>query len=116
MISCHGAANTNLIFLPDNGCLMEINFRKHWQCDPVCDDHYNSNISYDRKCNGKLTYRPYFHKGDYHNLAKFFDKKYVECEIENADIFLDRNPINLKNIYVDADKIINNSVKLFNSN
>lgn len=105
MISCHGAANTNIFLLPDNGHLLEINFRRHWYCDPVCDQHFNGNIGYKTKCNGRLTFRPYFHKADYHNICHLFGKGYTELEVEDASGFLDRNPINVKTIYVDARKV-----------
>jgi hypothetical protein len=113
MLSCHGAANTNLFFLPENGHLLEINFRKHWYCDPVCDDHFTNKINYTCKCNGKLTCKPYFHKADYHNLSKFFNKKYTELEFEYSDGFIDRNPINVKNIYVNSRYIMDKVLELF---
>lgn len=105
MISCHGAANTNIVLLPDNGHLLEINFRKHWQCDPVCDKHFNKEIGYKDKCNGSLTFRPYFHKADYHNICHLFNKGYTELEVEDAEGFVDRNPINLMKVFVDARKV-----------
>lgn len=105
MISCHGAANTNIFLLPDNGHLLEINFRRHWYCDPVCDGHLTGEIPYKQKCNGRLTFRSYFHKADYHNICHLFDKGYTELEVEDAEGFIDRNPINIKNVYVDARKV-----------
>ena len=105
MISCHGAANTNIFLLPDDGHLFEINFRKYWHCDPVCDDHFSGIIPYTTKCRGKLTYRRYFHKADYYNLCKIFDKGYTELFIEDADTYLSRNPIDIMNIYVNTEKI-----------
>ena len=106
-ISAHGAGCTNLIFTPSTCPLIEINFRKHWYCDPVCNDHFNGTISINAKCNGKLTYRNYFHKADYHNLCHLIGKKYHEIEaIEYAGRFLDRNPINKENVYIDADALV----------
>jgi hypothetical protein len=107
MLSCHGAGNTNVFLLPNNGHLVEINFRKHWNCDPVCDNHFHGVLPYTSKCDGKLTYRPYFHKADYHNMCKLFKKGYTEVQVEDASEYLDRNPINIKNVYVDAYKILN---------
>lgn len=106
MLSCHGAANTNVFLLPQNGHLMEINFRKYWYCDPVCQPHFIGTLPYKCKCDGKLTYRPYFHKADYHNLAHLFGKKYTELPLEDAEGFLDSNPINIKKVFVDADSIM----------
>ena len=111
-ISAHGAGCTNLIFTPQNTPLIEINFRKHWYCDHVCDDHYNGLISINEKCDGKLNYRHYFHKADYHNLCYLINKKYIEIEaVEYGEGFTSRNPIGKKKIYIDGDKI----VKLINS-
>jgi hypothetical protein len=106
MLSCHGAGNTNVFLLPDNGHLMEINFRKHWYCDPVCKEHFEAELPTTCRCNGKLTWRPYFHKADYHNMSKFFGKKYTELELEYVEGFIDSNPINVRNVYIDSKYIM----------
>lgn len=106
MISCHGAANTNAIFLPPNGKLIEISFRNHWYCDPVCNDHATGKIKYTEKCCGKLTFRPFYHKADYHNICKIFNKDYAEIPLSNAEGFINENPINVRKIWVDSQKII----------
>lgn len=112
-ISAHGAGCTNLIFTPVNTPLIEINFRKHWYCDSVCDKHYNEEISINTKCNGKLRYKSYFHKADYHNLCYLLGKKYLEIEAIKYDGgFLSRNPISKKNIYIDGENLIKNINKL----
>ena len=103
-ISAHGAGCTNIIFTPNSTPLIEVNFRKHWYCDKVCDDHFHGNISMNEKCDGKLTYRPYFHKADYHNLCYLIDKKYIEIEAIKYDGgFLSRNPIS-KKIFILMDR------------
>lgn len=116
MLSCHGAGNTNVFLLPDNGHLMEINFRKHWYCDPVCDPHFSGTLSSTCQCKGQLTWRPYFHKADYHNLAKFFGKQYTELDIESVDGFLDRNPINVRKVYIDANCILQKMSAIMETN
>ena len=106
-ITAHGAGCTNLIFTPLKTPLIEINLRKHWYCDNVCDEHYKGKISMNTKCDGKLTYRPYFHKADYHNLCYLLGKKYLEIEAIKYDGgFLCRNPISKKNIYIDGEFLI----------
>jgi hypothetical protein len=110
MLSCHGAGNTNVFLLPDNGHLIEINFRKHWYCDPVCDPHFHGNLPSTSKCNGKLTWRPYFHKADYHNLAKFFGKQYTELNSEYTEEYVDRNPINVMRVYIDSKHVMHHVV------
>ena len=107
-ISVHNAGCTNLIFTPLNCPLIEINYRKHWYCDPVCDDHLNNKISINKKCNGKLQYYPEYHKADYHNLCHLLGKKYVEIDpIEYGGTYIDRNPINKKRIYIDGENLVN---------
>lgn len=107
LISAHGAGCTNLIFTPFNTPLIEINLRKHWYCDNVCDKHLKGEISMNAKCDGKLTYRPYFHKADYHNLCYLLGKKYLEIEAIKYDGgFLSKNPISKKEIYIDGENLI----------
>ena len=62
--------------------IMEFNFRKHWHCDPICDQHFSGQLAYNEKCDGELTFKPYFHKADYHNLARLLNKPYIELEVE----------------------------------
>ena len=113
-ISAHGAGCTNLIFTPINTPLIEINLRKHWYCDNVCDDHYYGKISMNTKCNGKLKYNNY-HKADYHNLCYLLGKKYLEIEpIKYDGGFLSKNPISKKNIYINGYELILNINKLLN--
>lgn len=116
-ITMHGAACTNLIFTPLNTPLIEINFRTHWYCDGVCDDHFNGKISINEKCNGTLMF-PEYHKADYHNLCYLLGKKYYEISpIEYSGKFLNRNPISKENIFIDGDnlvKLINIYIKIIN--
>ncbi len=106
-ISAHGAGCTNLIFTPPKTPLIEVNFRKHWYCDPVCDDHFDGVISPNEKCNGKLCYHPIFHKADYHNLCYFIDKPYLEIEAQTYGRgFSSRNPISKRRIYIHGDNIV----------
>jgi hypothetical protein len=106
-ISQHGAGCTNLIFTQKNCPLIEINFRKHWYCDPVCKSHMNNTISINDKCDGKLTYHNEFHKADYHNLCYLIDKPYFEIEaVEYGGRFLSVNPISKEKIYIDGSELI----------
>jgi hypothetical protein len=107
-ISAHGAGCTNLIFTQKNTPLIEINFRKHWYCDSVCDKHFNNNISVNENCNNNSTFSIYFHKADYHNLCYLIGKKYIEMEaIEYKDGFNNRNPISKKKIFINGNELIN---------
>ena len=106
-IAAHGAGCTNIIFTPKMTPLIEINFRKHWYCDPVCDKHIKGEISINSKCNGRLKFKPQFHKADYHNLCHLINKKYIEMEaIEYSEGFLSKNPICKQKIYIDGNVLI----------
>ena len=105
-VSAHGAGNTNMIFTPDHCHIMEFNFRKHWHCDPICDQHFSGELAFHERCDGKLTYRPYFHKADYHNLARLLNKPYMELEIEHCEGINSRNPISRKQLYVNGQMLL----------
>ena len=113
LVSCHGAANTNLFLLPSNGHLFEVNFRKFWNCDPVCDAHKSGLLPYTSRCDGPLIYAETFHKADYFNLAQLFGIRYEEFEIEDADNFLTDNPIVLERVYVNGDLVVEEIKRVF---
>ena len=105
-ISAHGAGCTNLIFTPIDCPLIEINFRKHWYCDNVCDDHFFGKISINEKCNGTLNYLPHFHKLYFCNMSYLINKKYTEIEaVCYGGKFTNRNPISKQQIYIDGEKL-----------
>jgi len=102
----HGAACTNMIFMPISTPVIEINFRKDWFCDPVCDDHFHNKISFDTKCNGSLIH-PGYHKADFHNLCHLIGKKYYEITPDKySGRFRDRNPISKENIHINGEYLI----------
>jgi len=105
-ISAHGAACTNIIFTPISTPLIEINFRKDWYCDPVCDQHFHHTISFDTKCNGPLLH-PEYHKADFHNLSYLLGKKYYEITPDKySGRFRDRNPISKENIHINGQYLV----------
>jgi len=105
-VSAHGAALTNMIFVPDNCFVMEFNLRKHWYCDPLCDAHFSGALANDEECDGKLTFRPHFHKADYSNLSKLLDKTYIELDVDRYEGHYGRNPLSRKRLFVDGDNLI----------
>ena len=112
-IGAHGAGNTNLVFTPDQCHIMEFNFRKHWFCDPLCNQHFSGELAYNERCGGELTFKPYFHKADYSNLSRLLNKPYTELEIEKYEGVIRfirkhrrRNPICRRQLYVDGKKLI----------
>lgn len=105
-ISAHGAACTNMIFTPSSASLIEINFRKDWYCDPVCDQHFHNKISFDTRCNGTLLH-PGYHKADFHNLSHLLGKKYYEITPDRyTGQFRDRNPISKENIHINGQYLV----------
>ena len=116
LISCHGAALTNVFLLPPYATVLEISFHKYWFCDPVCKKHVSGELSYKEDC--KTPHKP-FHKYEFHNLSKVFMKKHKEIIIEDANeyVFTDNiynhNQINLKNIYIDTDNLVTQITKIY---
>lgn len=107
-ISMHGAGCTNLVFTPFKTPLIEISFKTHWYCDPVCDEHFTGKISiHEKGPNCKLCTRPYYHKNDYHNLCYLLDKPYFEINpIRYSEGFKNRNPISKNRIYINSEELI----------
>lgn len=106
IVSVHGAALTNAFLLPAGGHIIEINFRRFWHCDPVCFDHFSGKIKYTAKCAGKPSWRPFFHKAEFHNMALLFKKRYTEFDIEDAENFQTCVPVYIEKMYVDGDKLL----------
>ena len=107
LVAVHGAGCTNLVFTPKPTPMIEINLRRHWYCDPVCDDHFFGVLSMNEPCNGKLTHMPHFHKADYHNLCQLIGKPYQEIEaVEYGGGFINRSPIARRRIYVDGQDLV----------
>lgn len=110
IVSAHGAGNTNLILTGAD--LIEVTFRSCWTCDPVCDRHASGTLSVHEPCGplkDTLTFRPYYHKADYHNLAKLLGREYVEIPaitIDRSNISSNRNPIHCDKMYVRAKDVM----------
>lgn len=105
LFAVHGAECTNLIFMAQNALFVEINFRKHWYCDPVCEDHFSARLDYASKCVGVNNLTRPFHKADIFMLAQLFGHDHLEISFDRADRFLDRNPINVNEITIDFEEI-----------
>ena len=114
LISCHGAALTNMFLLPPYATVLEISFRKYWFCDPVCKRHISGELDYKEDCN---TPHKLYNKYEFHNLSKVFMKKHKEIMIEDANTYVSTddiyNPINLKNIYIDTDNLVTQITKIY---
>ncbi|WP_337660148.1 glycosyltransferase 61 family protein [Anderseniella sp. Alg231-50] len=113
-ISAHGAGCSNIIFTPLHCGVIEYNFRKHWNCDPVCDLHFHGMLADHEECDSELTVRPYFHKADYHNLCRLLDRQYTELGVDRYDGYSNRNPINREYLFVDGAELLVAIEKIFN--
>jgi hypothetical protein len=97
-ISAHGAGCTNLIYTPISCPLIEINFRTHWYCDPICDRHFSGELDINKPCGSQLKIP--FHKADYHNLCYAIGKPYSEIQAIHYEGIKNRNPISKKRVYI----------------
>ena len=50
LIGVHGSGLTNLVFTPEACTVLEIDFRRHWHCDPLCTDHRSGRLAYSETC------------------------------------------------------------------
>lgn len=103
-ISAHGAGCTNLMYTPLDCPLIEINFRTHWYCDPVCDRHFLGELDINNPCGSQLKIP--FHKADYHNLCYAIGKPYHEIQAIKYEGITNRNPISKKRIYISGQVLI----------
>ena len=104
IVGVHGAALTNVVFARPGATLIEVSFRKHWHCDPVCPAHRSGALAFVEPC-GTNVARPY-HKADYRNLAIAKGLVYVEVDALDAGSYASDNPISLDSVYVDGDRVI----------
>jgi hypothetical protein len=105
-ISAHGAGLSNTLFTPRCCHVLEYNFRKYWNCDPVCDLHFHGVLADDEECAGELTFKPYFHKADYHNLCRLLDRPYTELEAIRYDGFRGGGPVDRRYLFVDGASLL----------
>jgi hypothetical protein len=100
----HGANLVNMVFTQSVAHVIEVDFKAHWYCDPVCSEHLNKTLDPWTKCNGKLS-RGCYHKADYHNLSLLCGKTYTSISADYCEDFRDKNPINVQKVYVDFNKL-----------
>jgi len=106
VIAAHGAELTNLIFLRSSARVIEVAFRKLWQCDPVCDAHFSGALRPTEKCGSGFNFFPYFHKADFHNLCSVFAVEHFELNAVECGVYLDRNPINVDVLYINIGELL----------
>lgn len=100
----HGANLVNLVFTRSIAHIVEIDFKAHWYCDPVCEKHLQGILKPTEDCKSVLT-RGCYHKADYHNLSLLCGKEYTSMSATYCEDFINKNPINVQKIYVDFSKL-----------
>ena len=107
-ISMHGAGCTNMLFTPFKTPFIEVTFKTHWYCDPVCDDHFSGELEiHEKGPNCELCTCPYYHKNDFHNLCYLLGKPYFEINPKRySKGFNSRNPISKNRVYINSKELI----------
>ena len=108
LVGVHGAGLTNLVFLQDFATVLEVDFRKYWSCDPVCQDHFSGCIPFKYKCKHAWPY----HKADFYNLSGLFGKNYDSLSVDGVTGRKDVNPINVTNVLIDGKELIHKCLQL----
>ena len=106
LIAAHGAGLSNSILTPRHCHVLEYNFRKYWNCDPVCEAHRNGVLADHEECHGELTYHAHFHKADFHNLCRLLGRPYTELEVTRYGGRLSRNPIGRRSLFVNGASLL----------
>jgi hypothetical protein len=105
IIAPHGSALTNLIFTHQDCVIIEINLRKYWFCDPICDDHKYGKCEIHEDCHNG----PPFCKYDFYNICKLLNRRYFELEV---DKYTDHNVLSPmhRNFMMNTNKLINDTM------
>ncbi len=105
LVAAHGAALTNLAFAPERCLVVEVSFRTHWTCDPVCDAHLRGDLPIESACQPSDA-APVYHKADFHNLSRLLRRPYCEIPAARTEGYFDRNPINRRKVFVAGGRIL----------
>lgn len=106
LVGVHGSGLTNLVFTPPTCRVLEIDFRRHWQCDPLCEGHRSGRLALHQACDAVRRYRPGYHKADYHNLCGLFGRPYESLSVESASGFRSANPIDATQVSVAGETLL----------
>jgi hypothetical protein len=101
LIAPHGAALTNMIFTHKECIICEINLRKFWFCNPICENHKSEKFAIDEDCGQG----PPFSKYDYNNMCKLLGKEYYELQ---TDKYTDQTHLNTmnRNFMLDSKQLV----------
>lgn len=102
LISPHGSGLTNMIFTHNDCIICELNLRKHWFCNPICENHKTGKIKIDEDCRRG----PVFSKYDFINMCKLLGKRHIELTPEK---YTDKSYKNIldRDFIIDSNKLVN---------
>ena len=82
--------------------MIEVSFRNHWYCDPVCDRHASGSLEASIDCGTGSVY----HKADFYTLAQVFERPYCELPAVRCEGYRDQNPISRASMFVDGSDLV----------
>jgi hypothetical protein len=103
LIGVHGSGLTNLVFTPEGCDVLEIDFRHHWTCDPLCDAHLRGQLAPGERCSATA---PVYRKADYHNLSGLFGRVYQAMPALNLSGYRSANPIDVDSVAVSGEMLL----------
>lgn len=105
LIGVHGSGLTNLVFTPEACTVLEIDFRRHWSCDPLCAEHRSGRLAYSQPCAGSRLHSGDYHKADYHILCGLFGRAWIAQSVENVMGYRSINPIDVEHVEISAARL-----------
>lgn len=91
------------MFTPEGCAVLEIDFRHHWTCDPLCDAHLRGQLAPGERCSATA---PVYRKADYHNLSGLFGRAYQAMSALNLSGYRSANPINVDSVAVSGETLL----------
>ena len=113
LIGVHGSGLTNLVFTPQACRVLEIDFRRYWHCDPLCEGHRSGALPYTQPCGAPRRHRPEYHKADYHNLCGLLGRAYEALSLVEARGFRSHNPIEVDLALVQGEALLEQIQRCF---
>ena len=103
LIGAHCSGLTNLVFTPDGCHVLEIDLRRHFTCDPLCEAHRQGTLAPGEPCSNRA---PAYRKADYHNLAGLFGRSYQSLSAEVVQGYRSANPIDVSTLRVRGEAVL----------
>ncbi|QNI46837.1 glycosyltransferase 61 family protein [Synechococcus sp. A15-60] len=103
LIGAHGSGLTNLVFTPVDCQVLEIDFRRLWNCDPLCEAHRSGRLASWESCS---KHPPEYHKADYHNLCGLYGRSYCALSALDSTGYVGSNPIDVSALIVSGNSLL----------